>query len=218
MKVTRAFLSGLAMMVFLVASPCVYAGPTPTETVENAVASVLGILNDPFYKQHGMSEARRGAIEQVVRKFVSDHDMMRYTLGNTWTELLEPDRNHFRSIFIHLLRDAVTCRISDYANAEIVYLGERLEGNTADVRILFKGDKVDTSIKVRLVSRSGDWLMYDAVVDGVSLLENYRSQFEQVMRATSYVGLVSTMEARSRLQKTFEHTFESDSLSRASLR
>jgi len=208
----------MAMMVFFAASPCVYAGPTPTETVENAVVSVLGILNDPFYKQPGMSEARRGAIEQIVRGFVSDQDMVRHTLGTTWTALLEPDRNHFRKIFIHLLRDAVACRISDYAEAEIVYLGERLEGNTADVRTLFKGDKVDTSINVRLVNRSGHWLMYDAVVDGVSLLDNYRSQFVQVMRATSYVGLVSTMEARTQSRKTFEHTFEPDSLPHASLR
>src|SRR3954454_1165364 len=144
--------------------------------------------------------------------------MVRHTLGTTWTALLEADRNHFRKIFIHLPRHPVPCRISDYAEAEIVYLGERLEGNTADVRTLFKGDKVDTSINVRLVNRSGHWLMYDAVVDGVSLLDNYRSQFVQVMRATSYVGLVSTMEARTQSRKTFEHTFEPDSLPHASLR
>ena len=102
----------------------------------------------------------------------------------------------------------MACRVSEYVNADVLYLTEQVEGNRAEVRMLFKGDKVDTLLNVRLVNRLGTWRMYDAIADGVSLAENYRSQFVQVMRATSYVGLVSTMEAQTTMHKSFEYTVE----------
>jgi phospholipid transport system substrate-binding protein len=201
-------MSALAMSVFLTAGALASAAPTPTETVKSAIATVVGILNDPIYQQAGMTEARRNAIEQVVRSFVSEQDMVRYTLGTRWTDLSASDQRHFKIIFVRLLRDAVACRVNEYVNADVLYLAEQVAGNRAEVRILFKGDKVDTLLTVRLVNRSGAWRMYDAIADGVSLAENYRSQFLQVMRATSYVGLVSTMEAQTMMHKSFEHTVE----------
>ena len=208
MNRTKVFLSALAIIAFLTVGAQASAAATPIETVKSAIATVVAILNDRTFQQAGMTEARRAAIEQVVRGFVSEQDMVRFTLGTLWTHLSESDQRHFKIIFVQLLRDAVACRVSDYVNADVLYLTERVEGNRAEVRILFKGDKVDTLLNVRLVNRSGTWRMYDAIADGVSLAENYRSQFVQVMRATSYVGLVSTMEAQTTMHKSFEHTVE----------
>ena len=82
-----------------------------------------------------------------------------------------------------------------YSNIKVVYLFEPREGNFAEVRTLFRGEKNDTSVDVRLVNQSGQWLMYDAVVDGVRLVDNYRSQFVHVMREGAYAGLVGRLEA-----------------------
>ena len=70
------------MMAFLTGGAEASAAPTPIETVKGAIATVVGILNDRTYQQAGMMEARRAAIEQVVRGFVSEQDMVRYTLGS----------------------------------------------------------------------------------------------------------------------------------------
>lgn len=204
MKTT--ILGSLTLLVVLTDPMAGHAALTPTETVRDAIATVMRVLNDPAFKQPGLSEARRGAIENVVRGFVSHQDMARRSLGITWVSLSEPERQQFSNLFIQLMRDAVACRIDDYSTAQVVYLSELREGDFAEVRTLFSGDKVDTLINIRLVNRSGGWLMYDAVIDGVSLVENYRAQFVHVMRATSYVGLVGTIEARARVHKSFERT------------
>lgn len=206
MRATMAVL-GTAIMLLVVTGHASAQRPvTPTETVNRAIATVMHILNDPALKQPGMAEARRGAIENVVRGFVSHQDMARRALGVTWSGLNESEQRHFVGLFIQLLRDAVACRLHDYSTAQVVYLSEHREGRFAEVRIRFSGDKVDTLIDVRLVNRSGDWLMYDAVIDGVSLVENYRAQFVQVMREASYVGLVGRIEAAALLHKSFEGT------------
>jgi phospholipid transport system substrate-binding protein len=106
----------------------------------------------------------------------------------------------------------VACRINDYSTAQVAFLSERQEGNFARVQTLFKGDKAETFIQIQLVNRSGNWLMYDAVVDGVSLVENYRAQFAQLLRTTSYVGLVGRIEAKLLLQKSFERTVSPDTI------
>jgi ABC-type transporter MlaC component len=87
-----------------------------------------------------------------------------------------------------------------------MYLSEQLEGNFAEVRTLFRGDKSDTTVDVRLVNQSGQWLMYDAVIDGVRLAENYRSQFLHVMRDGAYAGLIGRLEAMILIPKAFERT------------
>jgi phospholipid transport system substrate-binding protein len=181
-----------------------HAALTPTETVAGAVAAVRDILTDPGFKQPGMSDARREAIEEVVRDFVSYQDMARRSLEVTWTSLNQSEQHQYVGLFIRLLRDALACRIHDYSTARITYVSERRDGALAEVRTVFHGEKVDTFIHVRLVNRSGHWRMYDAIIDGVSLSENYRAQFGQVLRATSYNGLVRTIEANTVRPKTFE--------------
>lgn len=206
MKTTRAHLCSIAMLMILAGSPAAHAALTPTETVNTAIGTVMRILNDPAFEQPGMSDARRGAIENVVRSFVSYQDMARHSLGIAWVGLSDPERHRFVDLFIQMLRDAVACRINGYSTTPVVYLSEHRDGHTADVQTLFRGDKVDTVITIRLVNRSGAWLMYDAIVDDVRLVENYRAQFEHVMRTTSYIGLVRSIEAQALLQKSFERT------------
>jgi phospholipid transport system substrate-binding protein len=93
-----------------------------------------------------------------------------------------------------------------YDITNVVYLSEQREGNFAQVRTFFKGTKNGTFVDVRLVDQSGQWLMYDAVIDGVQLVNNYRSQFVQVMRDGTYAGLVGRLEAMLLIPKTFERT------------
>jgi phospholipid transport system substrate-binding protein len=203
---STAFVVSATMLMVLAGNDAVHAAPTPTETVTNAIVKVMHILNDPLFMEAGMSEARRGEIENVVRASISYEEMARRSLGITWRDLNESDRQEFVHLFIRVLRDAVACRMHDYSTAQVVYLSEQREGNFAEVRTLFNGAKVDTSIDVRLVNRSGDWLMYDAVIDGVSLVRNYQAQFVQVIRDASYAGLVDRIEAKTLLQKRFERT------------
>jgi phospholipid transport system substrate-binding protein len=202
----RLFLGTVMMIGAFAGSTLAYAELTPTETVKSAVTAVMTILSDPLYQQPAMADARRGAIENVVRSNVSYTEMARRSLGVAWMVLSEPERHRFSTLFVQVLRDAVACRMDEYSQAQIYYLAERREGNFAEVHTLFRGDKMDTVIDVRLVNRSGQWLMYDAIIDDVHLVENYRAQFLYVMRDGTYTDLIGKLEARALLQKTFERT------------
>jgi phospholipid transport system substrate-binding protein len=206
MPTLKLLLGGLAMTVIVFSPPAVSAALTPTETVQETIVTIMGILNDPIYQEPGMSDARRVALETVVRNVVNYREMARRSLGITWTVLNETERQRFSELFVQVLRDAVASRVNIYTITNVVYFTEQREGNFAEVRTLFKGDKNDTAVDLRLVYQSDRWLMYDAVIDGVRLVDNYRSQFVHVMRDGAYAGLIGRLEAMLLIPKTFERT------------
>lgn len=206
MPTLKLLLGGLAMTMILFLQPVASAALTPTETVQETIVTVMGILSDPMYQEPGMADARRVALENVVRNAVSYREMARRSLGITWTVLNEGERQRFSELFVQVLRDAVAARVNMYTIINVAYLTEQREGNFAEVRTLFKGDKNDTAVDVRLVNQSGRWLMYDAVIDGVRLVDNYRSQFVHVMRDGAYAGLIGRLEAMLLIPKTFERS------------
>ncbi|HKY70655.1 MAG TPA: ABC transporter substrate-binding protein [Nitrospira sp.] len=199
-------LSSILAMTVVLMCHSVYAASTPTDTVKETIATVMSILSDPAFQEPGMADARRVALENVVRNAVSYREMARRALGITWLVLNESERQRFSDLFVQVLRDAVASRMDLYVITNVFYLSEQREGNFAEVRTLFRGEKNDTAVDVRLVNQSGQWLMYDAVIDGVRLVENYRSQFVHVMRDGAYAGLVGRLEAMLLIPKTFERT------------
>ena len=200
-----AFVWSLALAAVLFSQPSAHAA-APIDTVKQTIATVMSILNDPRFEEPGMADARRVALENVIRNSVNYREMARRSLGITWMVLDEPERQRFSELFVQVLRDGVASRVNMYHIKNVVYLSEHLEGNFAEVRTLFKGDKSDTTVDVRLVNQSGQWLMYDAVIDGVRLADNYRSQFVHVMRDGAYIGLIGRLEAMILIPKTFERT------------
>ena len=195
-----------AMVIILFGQSAIASALTPTETVKETIATVMNILNDPIYQERGMADARRVALENVVRNAVHYREMARRSLGMTWMVLSEPDRQRFSELFVQVLRDAVAARVNMYTTTNIIVLSEQREGNFAEVRTVFKGDKNDTTVDVRLVNQSDRWLLYDAVIDGVRLVDNYRSQFVHVMRDGAYTGLIGRLEAMLLIPKAFERT------------
>lgn len=130
--------------------------------------------------------------------------MARRALGIAWMVLGESERQRFSGLFVQVLRDAVASRMNVYADLKVIYLSEQREGHFAEVQTLFRGEKNDTAVDVGLVNQSGQWHMYDAVVDGVRLVDNYRSRFVHVMREGTYAGLVGRLEAMLLIPKSFE--------------
>ena len=206
MPTFQILLSSLAMTTMMFIHPAVSASLTPTETVKETLATVMDILNDPIYQEPGMADARRVALENVVRSAVSYREMARRSLGMTWMVLNVSERERFSELFVQVLRDAVASRVNMYTITNVIVVSEQREGNFAEVRTLFKGDKNDTAVDLRLVNQSDKWLMYDAIIDGVRLVDNYRSQFVHVMRNGAYAGLVGRLEAMLLIPKAFERT------------
>ena len=177
---------------------------SPTETVKHAINEMLDILGNEALRQPGLSQERRQQIEHVIRHRVDGEDMAHRSLGAPWSMLTVTERQEFVNLFVALIRDLVANKVDQYYDA--LYLIEQREGSFAEVRTLLIGTKVETSINFRLDHHSGNWLMYDMVVDGVSVVGNYRTQFGRIIRDYAHAGLVEKMKQRGQTVKGFEKT------------
>lgn len=179
---------------------------SPTDAVKDTVADFLSILGDESLRQPGRSDERRYLVEQVIRNGVNCEETARRALGLPWKQLTETERQEFVSLFIQLLRDMFGNKIDEYHNARMLFLSERRHGGFAEVRTSLVGSKVDTSVDFRLGSQSGQWLIYDLVIDGASMVSNYKAQFAHIIRDGSYAGLRERMRQRNFIAKLFERT------------
>jgi phospholipid transport system substrate-binding protein len=187
----------------MLVAPSAYS---PTESVKNTITDVLSILGNEALKQPGRSEERRRQIEQVIRHRVNFGQMAQHSLGAPWTRLSDKERQEFVGLFVELLRDRVANKIDQYYDEQVFYLIEQREGSCAQVRTNLIGPKIDTSLDFRLENQSGEWLVYDVVIDGVSIVRNYRTQFSRIIRDHTYAGLVEKMKQRVHTVKWFEKT------------
>ena len=105
---------------------------------------------------------------------------------------------------MQLLRDTFAGRITEHSDEQVVFLGKLRKDTFAEVKAQMKGRKIDTSVDFRLIQRACEWRVYDIVIDGASIVSNYRSQFTSIIPDVSYVGLVKKMRQKAIAVKVFE--------------
>jgi phospholipid transport system substrate-binding protein len=195
---------GMVMWLVPVASAWTSMPQTPTESVRSTIEAVIRILTSEQLKQPERLTERRQEIERVVRQRVSYEDMAKEALGVRWLSLATRERQEFVDLFVQLLRDSFAGKIDAYADERMLYLSEQRDDRTAEVRTKLSGRKTDTLLDFRLSDRAGTWLVYDVVIDGASIVHNYRAQFASIIRDVSYPGLVKKMREKTLVVKAFE--------------
>lgn len=175
-----------------------------TEAVKRTITDLIYVLDNDTLKQPEQSENRRREIEEIIRQRVDYEEMAKRALGAPWPTLSKREQQEFVSLFVQLLRDTFAGRITEHHDEQVAYLGEHREDVYAEVHTQLKGRKVDTLIDYRLIDRGADWRVYDVVIDGASIVSNYRSQFTTIIREVSYVGLVTKMKQKAIAVKVFE--------------
>ena len=195
-----------AIMVSLVAIGPAWASTsqTPTESVRSTIEDVVRILTNEQLKQPERLAERRQEIERVVRERVSYEDMAKQALGVQWLSLEASERQEFVDLFVQLLRDSFAGKIDAYVDEHVRYLSEELNDRFAEVRTKLSGRKTDTLLEFRMIDYEGVWLVYDVVIDGASIVHNYRAQFASIIRDGSYVELVERMREKTYVVKGFE--------------
>lgn len=194
--------AAISLLMSIVQAAAAWSEQGPTETVRGTVSELLSILKE--FKDPGRSDARRWEIEQVIRHHVHYEDMAKRSLGTSWSELTDVARREYVGLFVQLLRDALANRMVEYSDQRISYLSEQRERDFAQVKMRLVGDKVDTFIDFRLVNQEGRWLVYDAVMDGGSLVATYRAQFASIIREASCAQLMERIKEKTLIVKLFE--------------
>jgi phospholipid transport system substrate-binding protein len=195
-------MAAISLCMGLIQATAAWPEQGPTEAVKGTVSELLYILKE--LRDPSRSEVRRWEIEQVIRHRVHYEDMARRSLGSSWTQLNDPARQEYVGLFVQLLRDALANRMIEYSGERITYLSEQREQAFAQVKTRLVGNKVDTSIDFRLVNQDGRWLVYDAVMDGGSLVGSYHAQFANIIREASCAQLMERIKEKTLIVKLFE--------------
>lgn len=173
------------------------AAESPTEVVRKTINEVIRILNDDSLKSPAKLLPRRRMLEEVIAQRFDYAEMSKRALAAYWTPLKNEQRDEFVSLFKAFLSDRYASKIEGYSGEQVEYLSERLDGQHAEVRTKLVSKKVEIPMDYRLINKAGRWYAYDIVVDGVSLVKNYRSQFTSIIRSSSYEELVRRLRNRT---------------------
>jgi phospholipid transport system substrate-binding protein len=197
-KVAGAGLWAVSVIpVVILAVATAIASEPPTGTVKGTINEVIGLLTDEDLKQPSQSARRRKLIEEAVGKRFDYEEMAKRSLAAQWNKLSEPEKQEFVELFQALLSNSYANKIEGYSGEQVHYLKERVDGAYAEVRTKIVSTKSEFPLDYRLVNQSGDWRVYDVVIDGVSLVKNYRSQFERIIRSSTYNELVEKLMKKS---------------------
>jgi phospholipid transport system substrate-binding protein len=197
MKRTRRALALVATALMVLWAPAESVAGPATDQVKGTVDQVLKILADPALKGETKIQERRAKIRQVVLQRFGFTEMSKRSLGRYWSERTPEERTEFVRLFTDLLERAYIDRVDGYTGEQVVYLGESVDGDYSEVRskIVTKKNQ-EIPILYRLQKNNANWEVYDVIVEGVSLVNNYRTQFSKIIRTSSYQGLVKKMQVK----------------------
>ncbi|MGE0277616.1 MAG: phospholipid-binding protein MlaC [Nitrospiraceae bacterium] len=187
----------LACLLLPGLTPADASAATATEAVRTTIDEVLRILGDKNLKQPSRAEERRKLLEQAVGARFDYQEMSRRSLGAPWNQLADKDKQEFVDLFRTLLTNTYADRVESYSGEGVQYLNERTEKDYAEVRTKILSGKTEIPMDYRLMNKNSDWRVYDVVVDGVSLVSNYRGQFSKILRNSSYPELVEQLRKKS---------------------
>ena len=170
------------------------AGPA-TEQLRARVERVVAILEDPQLK--AKPAARRTALRGAATEIFDFTEITRRSLGRHWQAASPSEREDLVALMTALLERSYLSRIEQYSGERIVFAGETAEADLATVRtrLLSKGG-VETPVDYRLYKVGDRWMVYDVTVEGVSLVANYRAQFNKIIQTSSAQGLVERLRAK----------------------
>jgi phospholipid transport system substrate-binding protein len=190
-------LAVVAVALLIVWAPTESVAGPATDQVKGTVDQVIKILTDPALKGEKKVQERRAKIRQVVLQRFGFTEMSKRALGRYWSERTPQERTEFVSLFTDLLERAYIDRVDGYTGEQVAYLGESVDGNYSEVRskIVTKKNQ-EIPINYRLQKASSNWEVYDVIVEGVSLVNNYRTQFSRIIRTSSYEQLVKKMQMK----------------------
>jgi len=170
---------------------------TPTDTVRGQVDQVLQTGTRAATGTPEAAEQRRNQIRRAAEGLFDFTEMSRRALGRYWAGRSQAERDEFVKLFADLMARAYLGKIDRYAGESITYIAERVDGDlaTVDSRVI-TAKKTEVPIEYRL-RRVGDrWAAYDVLIENVSLISTYRSQFDRIIQTSSFADLLKRMRQK----------------------
>jgi len=193
-------ISLIVPMIFCLvfAVPAISKASLVTDEVKSTVDQVIKIVSDKELKKPSNEQKRRQELKTAIGRIFDYREMAKRSMGIHWRSLTPAQKNDFVGLFSTLLENSYSGKIESYNQEKIVYDRENVEGSYAEVDSRVITPKRDEySLDYRLLKEGNKWMIYDVVIEGVSLVSNYRTQFNKIINEQGYNELVKKMRTKS---------------------
>ena len=176
----RHFL-GLSILMFFLSTLPAYAG-APLDMVQANVNKVLDVLRDPNLKGESAKGAKKEKLEVIYEQMFDGVELSMRTMGGNWKKLNPAQQKEFTQLYRQILEKAYIDKILSYTDEKIVFPKESmLSNNQAEVQTNVITSSKEIPISYKVILKGGKWEVYDVVIENVSLVQNYRSQFNSIL-------------------------------------
>jgi phospholipid transport system substrate-binding protein len=192
----RLVATTIALVLALVAGREAFAG-APADQLKEQISRVIRVLDDPDLAKDGKGRERRAAVRRVAEEMLDLREMTQRSVGRHWQGLSASQRDELVKLFGDLLERSYVSKLETYGGEKVQVLGDAIDGEHATVKskIVTKGG-TEIPVDYRMQKRSERWLAYDVAIEGVSLVANYRSQFNRILQAGGYPELVKKLKQK----------------------
>ncbi len=190
----RRFTGVILILAALLMIPLQSYAATPKETVETGVNKLVATLSDPAFKAKAKDE-QVAQISEVIGTIFDFKELSRRTLGREWKKMKAEQQKEFVQLFRKLLQGVYADRLLAYSDQKIIFDKETmLKKGRAEVQTYLQtSDGKKIPLFYRLTDKSGSWKVYDVIIEGVSMVKNYRTQFRQILAKDSHEKLLEIL-------------------------
>lgn len=192
----RTIGSGIFLLFFLVL-PFQAHATTPLETIQAQVGRVLKVLRNPSYKGEAGKKAQEAKIWSIADQIFNFNELSRRSLGRNWRKFTPAQQKEFTALFRKLLGSLYLSKIMAYTDEKVIFENENMMTRTqAEVKSKVLTSSNEISINYRMILRNRQWKVYDVVIEGVGLVQNYRSQFREILMNKTPQQLIQILQKK----------------------
>ncbi|MEN6509207.1 MAG: ABC transporter substrate-binding protein [Smithella sp.] len=189
-----------SLLIMLILCVPVYAG-APMTAVEATVNRVLDVLRDPKMKGPSAKSAKAEKLRVIYKDMFDEMEFSRRTLQRNWNKFTPDQRKEFVDLFEKILEKAYLDKILEYSNEKIVFHKETMASDDkAEIQSKIVTSSKEIPIYYRMILKNGKWKVYDVVVENVSLVQNYRTQFSEILASGTPEKLLETLRQKVKVQ------------------
>lgn len=169
----------------------------PTDTVRDYTDAVVKVLEDPALKVEDRRADRRAAVRKIAIDVFDVQETARRALGQHWQQRSPEEREEFVQLFADLLERTYINKIDLFGGEKLRFTEEKIDGEHAVVRAkVITKQGAEVPVEARMINRGTRWQIYDIVIENISLVGNYRSQFDRIIRSSSYGELAKRLRTQ----------------------
>ena len=181
---------------FVFGNSILFAGD-PGKLVMDTIDKGLVVLKEPSLKGNDKVNERRQKLWETISHIFNFEEMSKRALGQHWKKRSDEEKKEFVGLFTNILKDAYIGKTDAYSGEKVILMKERVDKEYATVQAKFiLNTDSEVVVDYNMLNNSGEWKIYDVIIEGVSLVNNYRSQFNSILIKSTYNELVKRIKEK----------------------